>query len=161
MQLYFRKWHLFLYCSYTQHKQDLQSQPGWAFLVLFHYTVHHNVNFPHYFIPSPDHILQQRKQTACNYTACQDELSKHAFLMLRAVRVQNKGLQLRSILELCNCPGIQKTTLDWMWVNGNGSAQCHRDRFSKVMLWLPRRLGHGADFIGIDVHANDKAILMN
>lgn len=78
-------------------------------LVLLHHTVHHDVNFPHYFIPSPDHILQQRKQTACNYTACQDKLSKHAFLMLRAVRVQNKGLRLRSILELCNCPGTRAT----------------------------------------------------
>lgn len=61
-------------------------------LLLSHHPVHHNVNFPHYVPPSPDHILQQRKQTACNYTACQDKLSKHASLMFRAVRAQNKGL---------------------------------------------------------------------
>lgn len=85
------------------------------FLGLFHYTVHHNVNFPHYFIPSLAHILQERKQMACNYIACQNKLSKHTFfLMLLAVRVRNKGLKLRSIVELCNCSGIQEDQCWWL-----------------------------------------------
>ena len=64
---------------HTTQTAALQYERWQAVLVLLHDTVHHDVNFPHYFIPSPDHILQQRKQTACNYTACQDKLSKHAF----------------------------------------------------------------------------------
>lgn len=104
------------------------------FLVLFHYTVHHNVNFPHYFIFSLTHILQRRKQTACNYTACQDKLSKHTFLTLLAVRVRNKGLWWRSILELCNCSWIQKTNAsDWTWVKWKLSILCSVSELLKMI----------------------------
>lgn len=34
--------------------------------------------------------------------------------MLLAVRVRNKGLKLRPILELCNCSGIQKDKCCWL-----------------------------------------------
>uniref|UniRef100_A0A8D2M7G7 Uncharacterized protein n=1 Tax=Zonotrichia albicollis TaxID=44394 RepID=A0A8D2M7G7_ZONAL len=59
--------------------------------VCFHPEVYFLTN-----IPGGKHLLRKKG-------------GKHAFLMLLAVRVRNKGLWLRSILELCNCSGIQKT----------------------------------------------------
>lgn len=43
--------------------------------------------------------------------------------MLRAVRVENKGLRLRSILELCHGPGTRRQALTECRPRGNASIQ--------------------------------------
>ena len=108
----------------------------------------------HYFIPSPDHILQQRKRTACNYTACQDKLSKHAFLTLRAVRVQNKGLQLRSISELWDCPGRQRQPVIERGPNGGPSAQCRKPGSGKRCPAIEARTFSCVILIFLEINAN-------
>lgn len=72
-------------------------------MLIFHITLS---------LPQTIFYNTENKLLVITLHAMQDKLSEHAFLMLQAVRVQNKGLQLRSISELCNCPGTQTHTLD-------------------------------------------------